>query len=162
VQADFVTGGKDNEIHAAMLRPMQKLYGISNVLSYEPQIDEVLDLLTRSLDTFAGGPATDIGLQISYAAYDVIGNITLGVPAGFLEKQCDFNGTLATTDAVWDYFAPVTQMPWLDLWLAKNDSPWIANRFASFGENMHKWVSCAEKHLAARFSKVYLAFMVAN
>ena len=55
-----------------MLEPMQKLYGISNVLSYEPQIDEVLDLLRRSLDAFSDGRAVDLGLQLIYTAYDAL------------------------------------------------------------------------------------------
>ena len=136
----------DNGMHAAMLKPMQKLYGVNHILSYEAQIDEVLELFTKSLDSFADGRVLDIGLQLIYTAYDVIGSMTLGVPYGYLEKQCDFQGTLQVTDRVWDYFARVYQMPWLDRWLVKNRLPWIANRFASFGETLHR--HCAELIMA--------------
>ena len=132
----------DNDIHAGMLKPMQKLYGVNHILSYEAQIDEVLRLLINALDSFADGGIVDIGLQLIYTAYDVIGNITLGVPYGYLQKQCDFQGTLEVTDRIWNYFARVYQMPWLDRWLAKNRSPWIANRFASLGDTLHR--HCAE------------------
>lgn len=128
----------DNEMHAAMMKPVQRLYGLNNILSYESQIDEILRLLRTTLDSFADGQVVDIGLQMIYTAYDVINNITLGVPAGYLERQCDFESTIAVSDAVWDYFAPVYQMPWLDKWLAKNRAPWVARQFASFGENLHK------------------------
>jgi hypothetical protein len=136
----------NNEMHAAMLKPMQKLYGVNNILSYEAQIDEVLGLFRNALDSFVDGRVVDIGLQLIYAAYDVIGNITLGVPYGYLEKQRDLQGTLEVTDKIWDYFARVYQMPWLDRWLAKNRSQWIANRFASFGDTLHR--TCAELILA--------------
>ena len=83
-----------------MLKPMQKLYRINNVLSYEQKIDQVLDILKTILDKLADGRAVDIGNQLIYAACDVIRSMTLGVPDGYLEKQCDFEGTLADHDAV--------------------------------------------------------------
>ena len=140
----------DNKTHAEMMKPIQNLYNLNNVLSYEAQIDEVLDLLTKTLDTFTDGRVVDIGKQLLYAAYDVIGNITLGAPDGYLEKQCDFEGTLEISDRIWDYFAPVTQMPWLDRWLAKSRWTWISDVFPSFGQNMHR--RCAEL-IAARISE---------
>ena len=140
----------DNETHAEMIKPIQKLYNLNNVLSYENQIDAVVETLTKTLDTFTNGKVVDLGLHMLFSAYDVMGNLTLGVPIGYLEKQFDFDEVLGTSDRVWDYFARVSQMPWLDRWLAKSNLQWISNRFPSFGQTMQR--RCAEL-TTARISK---------
>lgn len=81
------------------------------VLTYEAQIDEVLDTFDTTLSAFTGGIKIDIGRQLDYLAYDLISNMTLGAPYGYLQKQSDFDGVLGLSDRVWDYFARVSQLP---------------------------------------------------
>lgn len=114
-----------------------------SVLSYEPQIDEVIDIFVKALDQFTDGRKVNLGDQLNYLAYDVIANMTLGSPDGYLHKQRDFEGVLKTSDGVWDYFARVSQMPWLDDWLAKSNISAISRRFPSFAQTMHR--RCVEQ-----------------
>ncbi|KAI9662210.1 MAG: hypothetical protein M1821_008376 [Bathelium mastoideum] len=124
---------RDNDAHAQIVKPVQRLYNINNIISYEPQIDQVLKLLVRVLDTFTNRQTCDLGRQMLYTAYDIVGSMTNGTTFGYLERQCDFDGTLNTADRIFDYYARCTQMPWLDRFLAKNPILAIRKRFSSFG-----------------------------
>jgi cytochrome P450 len=57
---------------------------------------------------------------IPYFTWDVIGNLTLGSPMGYLKHGSDFDGMQETGDSTFFYFAVVGQIPELDYWLVKN------------------------------------------
>lgn len=80
---------------------------------------------------------------MNYLAYDAMANMTLGTPDGYLHKQHDFGVVLKTSDRVWDYFARISQMPWLDNWLAKSNILTISRQFPSFAQTMHR--RCVEQ-----------------
>lgn len=65
-------------------------------------------------------------------AWDVVGDISFSQPLGYLDKGCDFDGTLAIADKATDYFSLVGCMPFLDYVLEKNPliRPFISPRFA--------------------------------
>lgn len=128
----------DNNVHAEMMKPIQKLYNLNQILTYEAQVDEVIDILERKLSSFTDGRVVDIGDQLLYFAYDTISNITLGKPDGYLEKQSDFEGVIRISVSVFEYFAAVMQVPWLDRWLAKSKSDWVSSGFASFSQMHNK------------------------
>ena len=63
------------------------------------------------------------------------------------KKESGFGGVLDISERVWDYFARVSQMPWLDPWLAKSYPNWVSGLFPWFGKKMRR--RCA-KLIAAR------------
>lgn len=53
-------------------------------------------------------------------AWDLVGEITFSQPIGYLDEGRDFDGTLANADQTMDYFALVSQIPFLDYVFDKN------------------------------------------
>jgi len=61
---------RDEKLHAEMDRPITHLYGLKHVLSYEKQIDVVLEKLIGVLDGFAEqGRRCDVGRQLLYSLW---------------------------------------------------------------------------------------------
>ena len=58
-------GTQDPDEHMRLRKPVAALYTLSNVLSYEPQIDAVMDLFVSTLET-VGREGCDLGRQLSY------------------------------------------------------------------------------------------------
>lgn len=57
---------------------------------------------------------------LPFFAWDVIGRLTFGVPMGYLDNGCDFDGSQRSGEETFFYFACVGQIPELDYFLAKN------------------------------------------
>ncbi|KAH7631608.1 cytochrome P450 [Sordaria sp. MPI-SDFR-AT-0083] len=112
----------DNALHARMKRPVVRHYSVPSVLAMEPLMDKVInDLLghlqTRYVDT---KKECEFGEWLGYYAWDFLGIVTFSTKFGFMEKGCDFDGTLAIADKSIDYLGICGQMPWMDYWLDKN------------------------------------------
>ncbi|CCC10483.1 unnamed protein product [Sordaria macrospora k-hell] len=111
----------DNALHARMKRPVVRHYSVPSVLAMEPLMDKVInDLLghlqTRYVDT---KKECEFGEWLGYYAWDFLGIVTFSTKFGFMEKGCDFDGTLAIADKSIDYLGICGQMPWMDYWLDK-------------------------------------------
>ncbi|KAJ9633926.1 hypothetical protein H2201_008599 [Coniosporium apollinis] len=113
---------RSNAFHAKYMRPIQKLYSMSGILSLEPLADTTISIFCRRLEElFVDRPNTcDIGDWLLYYAWDVVGEVTFSQPIGFLEEGTDINDMLVTAEKALDYFAVITQMPKLDHLLDKN------------------------------------------
>ncbi|KAL4815496.1 cytochrome P450 [Aspergillus spinulosporus] len=114
---------RDEELHKRLKSPIASLYNLSNVVALEGLVDEVLDLLCRQLDMrFAmTDQSFDLARWLQYFAFDVMGTMTFSQRYGFLEQGQDVNGILGT---IWKFMltvAPMTQLPWLDKLLYKNE-----------------------------------------
>ena len=95
---------------------------MSSLLKTEPLVDSTISLLLSKLDSqFAlSGTTCPMNEWLPFFAWDVIGNLTLGSPLGYLEHGCDFDNSQRTGDQTFFYFACVGQVPQLDHWLVKN------------------------------------------
>ncbi|OBU01841.1 hypothetical protein VE01_00371 [Pseudogymnoascus verrucosus] len=113
---------QDEQMHKTLKTPVASLYSLTNVINFEPFIDEVLEVMFNQLDarfveTFA---VFDLGDWIQYFAFDVMGTMTFSKRYGFLENGNDANGLLR---AIWDFMltiGPMTQFPKLDRILYKS------------------------------------------
>ncbi|KAK1780274.1 putative cytochrome P450 pisatin demethylase-like protein [Copromyces sp. CBS 386.78] len=108
--------------HARMKRPVVRHYSVPSVLAMEPLMDQVMDdflghLQTRYVDT---KQECEFGEWLGYYAWDFLGIVTFSTKFGFIEKGCDFDGTLAIADTSIDYLGICGQMPWMDYWLDKD------------------------------------------
>jgi len=61
---------RDEKLHAEMDKPIAHLYGLKHVLSYEKQIDVVLEKLMKVLNGFAKQQQScDVGRQLLYSLW---------------------------------------------------------------------------------------------
>jgi hypothetical protein len=93
---------QDEQMHKTLKTPVASLYSLSNVITFEPFVDEVLEVMFKQLDTrFVETSAVfDLGNWIQYFAFDVMGTMTFSKRYGFLENGNDANGLLR---AIWDF-----------------------------------------------------------
>ena len=104
---------QDENLHRALKTPVASLYSLTNVVTFEPFVEEVLAILFRELDKrFVKTQATfALGDWLQYFAFDVMGTMTFSKRYGFLETGTDVNGMLG---AIWEFMltiAPVRPRP---------------------------------------------------
>lgn len=97
---------QDEQQHKTLKTPIASLYSLSNVITFEPFVDEVLGVLFKQLDErFVEPQATfDLGDWLQYFAFDVMGTMTFSKRYGFLETGADVNGLLR---AIWDFMLTI-------------------------------------------------------
>ncbi|EAQ84780.1 hypothetical protein CHGG_08794 [Chaetomium globosum CBS 148.51] len=105
----LVFNTRDEALHKKMKKPIAPIFSLSNVLTFEKFVDQILELLFTQLDQRFAGRETpfDLGDWLQFFAFEVMGTMTFSRQYGFLEKGCDGNGLLG---AIWDFMqtaAPV-------------------------------------------------------
>ena len=113
---------RDETLHRQIKNPIASMFSLSNSVTYEGFVNQVLEVLFKQLDQryVHSHKSFDLGNWLQYFAFDVMGTLTFSKRYGFLEQGHDVHGMLAT---IWDYMidaAPFTQIPWLDSWWRKN------------------------------------------
>lgn len=101
---------QDEQQHKDLKTPVAAMYSQTNVITFEPFVDEVLAVLFDQLNKrFVKSQARfDLGDWLQYFAFDVMGTMTFSKRYGFLETGTDVNGML---DAIWQFMltiAPVS------------------------------------------------------
>lgn len=101
----------NEDVHRQMRRPVANLYGIGNLVSFEPLITSTLRHFFARLDekfTDRGDTAFDMYDWLQFFTFDVIGEVTFSRRLGFLDAGGDIEGVI---EANWKYFkaaAPVS------------------------------------------------------
>lgn len=139
----LVFNTQDEQMHKRLKSPIAPLFSLSNTVTFEGLVDDVLACLSEQLDKrFADTTEIlDFGKWVQYFAFDVMGTMSFSKRYGFLDQGRDDEGML---DAIFNYMktaAPVrillgasvddscnltehvsqmTQIPWLDPWFYKN------------------------------------------
>ncbi|GES64133.1 putative benzoate 4-monooxygenase cytochrome P450 [Aspergillus terreus] len=113
------------EQHLRQKRPIAKYYAMTEVLTLEPHVNEMIQCLCQRLeeefvDKPKRGSICDLSEWMRYYTWDVVGKATFSNPFGYLQKGCDFDNTISIADQAMDYFALVAQLPVLDYVLDKN------------------------------------------
>ncbi|KAK5089535.1 hypothetical protein LTR70_005929 [Exophiala xenobiotica] len=120
-----VFNAQDEDWHTKYMRPIRGFWTMTKVLDYEPLIDETLvKFMERLGKEFAEGendgkscPGDD---WLGYFAWDVTANISFGRHYGFIDQGKDVNNLIVDSTKGLYYFAPVSQIPWIDRLLDKN------------------------------------------
>ncbi|KAL8724679.1 MAG: hypothetical protein Q9166_007813 [cf. Caloplaca sp. 2 TL-2023] len=117
---------RDEALHKQLKNPIAPLYSLSNTVTHENLVNQVLQVLFHQLDRrFVESHTTfDLGNWLQYFAFDVMGTLTFSRRYGFLENGQDVNGMLET---IWNFMvdaAAFTQIPWFD-------DLWRKNRFVA-------------------------------
>ncbi|KAJ4135031.1 hypothetical protein NW768_004641 [Fusarium equiseti] len=113
---------QDEDFHTKYTKPIRGFWTLPKMLEAEPLMDETLCELITHLDRrFATtGYVCKMDDWVSYYAWDAAANISFGRTYGFMETGSDVQDIIAESTAGLKYFAPVSQIPWLDEWLDKN------------------------------------------
>ncbi|KAJ3526444.1 hypothetical protein NM208_g11184 [Fusarium decemcellulare] len=112
----------DEGFHTKYTRAIGGFWTLTKILDLEPVMDETLAELVGHIDKrFAGtDEVCKMDDWVAYFAWDVAANISFGRHYGFMEQSRDVEGIMAESTAGLEYFAPISQIPWLDEWLDKN------------------------------------------
>ncbi|KAK4235413.1 cytochrome P450 [Achaetomium macrosporum] len=112
----------DKAFHAKYTKPIVGFWSQTKILELEPLMDETLRLLIDTLGKrFADtGAVCPMDKWVTYFSWDTAANVSFGRPYGFMQEGRDVGGMIAESKAGLKYFAPVSQIPWIDEWLDKN------------------------------------------
>ncbi|KGO45880.1 Cytochrome P450 [Penicillium expansum] len=112
----------DETFHANLRRSVNHAFSMSSLVQYEPMVDETTEIfLDQTGRLFADGVTVcDFARWLQFFAFDVIGSITYSKRHGFIEKNEDIDGIVSSLANIFDYSAPIGQMPWLDKLFWKN------------------------------------------
>ena len=98
---------QDEGLHRILKRPVSGAYSMSNLVSFEPYVDNTMRVFCDRLETCFTGPSgessstCDFGKWLQMFAFDVIGEITFSKRLGFLEKGDDVDGIMV---GIWNMF----------------------------------------------------------
>ncbi|KID99278.1 Cytochrome P450, partial [Metarhizium majus ARSEF 297] len=112
----------DEELHSNLKKPVAQIFSLSNVVTFESLVDDVLKVVAKQFDGrfSTNDEIFDLSEWLQFFAFDVMGTLTFNKRYGFLEEGKDVGGKL---NAVWLFMkqaAPMMQVPWLDKILYKN------------------------------------------
>ncbi|KAK7742358.1 hypothetical protein SLS53_004503 [Cytospora paraplurivora] len=112
----------DNDFHQQFRRCVNSAFSMSALVQYEPFVDNTTKLFLKQTERlFANGSrACDFSRWLQFYAFDVIGEITYSKRHGFLETDEDVDGIVAYLSKLFNYVAPIGQIPILDRLLLKN------------------------------------------
>ena len=104
---------RDETLHKQLKNPIAPLYSLSNVVTFESFIDEVLELLCKQIDQryVKSQEIVDLGDWLQYFAFDVMGTMTFSKGYGFLEQGKDVDAMIETIGQFIETTAPVSS--WL-------------------------------------------------
>ena len=104
---------RDETLHKQLKNPIAPLYSLSNVVTFESFIDEVLELLCKQIDQryVKSQGIVDLGDWLQYFAFDVMGTMTFSKRYGFLEQGKDVDAMIETIGQFIETTAPVSS--WL-------------------------------------------------
>ena len=113
---------RDEALHKQLKSPVASLYSLSSIVTYEPFVNQVLEILFDQLDQryVRSHQSFELGDWLQYFAFEVMGTMTFSKRYGFLEQGHDATEMLET---IWNYMvdaATFTQIPWLDTFWRKN------------------------------------------
>ncbi|KAK2592582.1 hypothetical protein QQS21_009727 [Conoideocrella luteorostrata] len=112
----------DEEMHSRLKKPVAQIFSLSNVITFENLVDDVLKIVAKQFDErfSRNDEIFDLSEWLQFFAFDVMGTLTFSKRYGFLEQGEDVGSKL---NAVWLFMkqaAPMMQVPWLDKFLYKN------------------------------------------
>ncbi|KAL6251440.1 hypothetical protein RBB50_001649 [Rhinocladiella similis] len=111
----------DENYHSTYKRPIANAYSMSTLVEFEPFVDTTMQLFMQRLDEFVtSGAELNFGVWLQMFAFDVIGEIVFGKKLGFLQQGVDVEGIMADIRFKIQYASIIGQMPWLDMFIAKN------------------------------------------
>ncbi|KAG9231200.1 cytochrome P450 [Amylocarpus encephaloides] len=117
--------------HAQLRRCVNSAFSMSTLVQYEPFVDSTTELfLSQTEKIYAQtGDVCNFSRWLQFYAFDVIGEMTYSKRHGFVEENRDIDGIVQYLGKLFDYVAPIGQIPWLDLFFLKNPLYLMASQY---------------------------------
>ncbi|EXJ58261.1 hypothetical protein A1O7_05686 [Cladophialophora yegresii CBS 114405] len=149
-------GTQDQDYHMKLRRTVSGAFSMSSLVQYEPRVnDTVRVFLARTEELYAApGKSCNFILWLQYFAFDVITEITYSRRVGFVDNCEDVDGIIAWLNKIFDYQAPVGQMPWLDKLFVKNPIMTLASKYGLI-DNSSGTAKFSRARMAERLSGRY-------
>ncbi|OOQ88637.1 putative cytochrome P450 [Penicillium brasilianum] len=115
---------EDDATNRQMKKHISVYYSLSWAVStFEERIDNAIKMFFDELDCqfIATGSHIDLTNWLKFFSYDSMGMMTFSRPYGYLKHGNDVHGIMASVKRANLVIAPMTQVPWLDWLLHKND-----------------------------------------
>ncbi|EKD16694.1 uncharacterized protein L3040_001435 [Drepanopeziza brunnea f. sp. 'multigermtubi'] len=108
--------------HAQLRRSVNSAFSMSTLIQYEPFVDSTTELFLAQTDKLYAetGKGCNFARWLQFYAFDVIGEMTYSKRHGFLEENKDVDGIIDYINKLFNYVAPIGQIPVLDLFFLKN------------------------------------------
>ncbi|KAB5543017.1 cytochrome P450-like protein [Coniochaeta sp. 2T2.1] len=112
----------DNDFHSQFRRCVNSAFSMSALVQYEPFVDNTTKIFLKQTENiYVDNPeGCDFTRWLQFYAFDVIGEITYSKRHGFIERNEDVEGIVDYLRWLFDYVAPIGQIPWLDKFILKN------------------------------------------
>jgi cytochrome P450 len=103
-------------------------YTFSNILRSEEHIDRTFESFLTRLDTYATSKKPmELNTFISFATFDVIGEVAFSKPFGFLEQGKDIGNAIQNSLALSAYISVAGYFRWINIALLANPvMTWLA------------------------------------
>lgn len=104
---------QDESFHAQLRRCVNSSFAMSNLVSYEPLVDETTRVFleqTQARFCDSGSPC-DFARWLQFYAFDVIGQVTFSKRLGFLERNEDVDGIVGAIADILTYAGTVCVPP---------------------------------------------------
>ncbi|TVY78358.1 Cytochrome P450 monooxygenase andK [Lachnellula suecica] len=140
--------------HAQLRRSVNSAFSMSTLIQYEPFVDSTTELFLSQTDKLYAetGDGCDFSRWLQFYAFDVIGEMTYSKRHGFLEENKDIDGIVKYLGSLFDYVAPVGQIPFLDLLLLKNPLYLLAAKYGLIDATFPV-ARFAQQRMAERYPK---------
>ncbi|KAK5997496.1 Cytochrome P450 monooxygenase gsfF-like protein [Cladobotryum mycophilum] len=113
-------------------------YTVSSILPMEPQMDDVLRHMRECFFALAdAGKAVEVGDFWTWAAFDIVGEVTFSRRFGFLNELRDIGGAIASTGVLMRYATVMGYAIPLHTLLLDNPFMRALNRVFRFSGNVH-------------------------
>lgn len=136
-------------------------YSMSNILRAEEHIDRTLELFLGWLDSYAeDGRPMDVNDYISFATFDVVGEIVFSKSFGFLEQGKDIGNAISNSLALNAYIAVAGYFRWINIALLANPVvTWLSIMpMGHLFDTTKAVLAEREKNMNARFDAVQYWF----
>lgn len=99
--------------HIEKYRNIAAGFALSNIIKFEPHVDQVLRRLEEHLDELGdSGDPVDFDQWFSFFAFDVLGEVTFSKSFGFVETGTDVRNAVANTKTLALYVAVMGHYVW--------------------------------------------------
>ena len=152
-------GTQDQDYHMRLRRTVSSAFSMTSIMQYEPRVNETVRVfLAQTERLYANAPDTpdivcNFVLWLQFFAFDVITEITYSRRVGFVDRCEDVDGIIAWLAGIFDYQAPVGQMPWLDRLLVKNPVRTLLRKYGMI-DNSSATAKFSRARMAERFAEM--------
>ena len=107
----LVFNTRDEDLHKQLKSPVAPIFSLTNILPFEPFVDDVLLKLFEQFEHrfLQSADICNLGDWLQFFAFEVMATMTFSKRYGFLESGLDKNGLI---EAIWRYMkvaAPVSK-----------------------------------------------------